>query len=79
VFPAFFAAADAAWQKHRTGRISFNGHFSVARFRLLVRFTLGMRAETLQAAGQRWRAKLYVDFISIARRERDVGQNGPGP
>jgi len=46
---------------------------------LLVRFTLGMRAETLQAAGQPLRTKLYVDFISIARREHDVGQNEPGP
>jgi hypothetical protein len=79
MFAAFFATANTAWQKDQTGRISFNGHFAVARFRLLVRFTLGTRTETLQAAGRQWRTKLYVDFISIAHTEHDVGQNGPGP
>jgi hypothetical protein len=79
LFAAFFAATRHPPAENWTGRISFNGHFAVARFRLPVRFTLGTRAETLQAAGRRWRTKLYVDFVSIARGEHDVGHNGPGP
>jgi hypothetical protein len=76
LFAAFFAATRHPWQKGRTSWISFNCYFTVVRIRRLVRFTLGTRAETLQAAGRARHAKLYVDFVSIARRDLDVGQNG---
>src|SRR5690348_2729429 len=43
MFSAFFAAADTAWRKGRTSRISFARHFAAVSFRLLAGFTLSAR------------------------------------